>query len=443
MFLSQSQYPYNPATMCISTPELPASLYRYPLSSPQSASEHSSPSSSPMFTSNQLQTDSALSALELLMEITPFPPSMPNLAKPTCPEYDVLPSPQTPQSQLPSILLNEQSLDCLQQFYQQQDNHQQPQQQQPTPASSDLTDASSVSSPASSIYSVSPTLRSVSPPPSPFSMATSPYDATLESWMSPQQPSVSYQQQQQQQQQHHNHHHHHHHQSQPADNFSLFGNSLPIEPYFGWNHHQQQQQASSMYKIQSSTASHRRCSSLSSNNSSNGGNNNNNNNNMSSQQQQLYRERRASSTSACESSSSSSSSSSPMMMMSNPRASISSISSISSIVSSVSATSSPTSPRVKSYPCPTCTKPFPTRTQLKSHMAIHTDFFPFPCQHEGCDLHFKRKHDLRRHVDAKHALVKKYLCTAGCGEGFGRRDQMVRHLRRGTCQSRHVLPTQA
>ncbi|KAF9976325.1 hypothetical protein BGZ73_008755 [Actinomortierella ambigua] len=431
MFLSQSQYPYNPATMCISTPELPSSqplLYRYPLSA-QSTSEHSSPSSSPSLSSSQVQADSMLSALQLLMEISPFPPSMPNLAKPTCPEYDVLPShAQQSQSQsqsqsqdLPSILLNEQSLDCLQQFYQQQDNHQQ---QQPTPASSDLTDISSISSPASSIYSVSPTLRSVSPPPSPFSMAASPYDPTLESWMSPQQSSISYQQ----------HHHHHHHQSQPqsADNFSLFGNSLPIEPYFGWNQQQQQQQTyqqqpSSTYKIQSaSSATHRRCSSLSSNGSIN--------NNMSSQQQQLYRERRASSTSACESPMSASASSE---MMLNSRASISSIS---SIVSSVSATSSPTSPRVKSYPCPTCAKPFPTRTQLKSHMAIHTDFFPFPCQHDGCDLHFKRKHDLRRHVDAKHALVKKYLCTAGCGEGFGRRDQMVRHLRRGTCQPRHAQP---
>ncbi|KAF9897207.1 hypothetical protein BX616_006006, partial [Lobosporangium transversale] len=88
---------------------------------------------------------------------------------------------------------------------------------------------------------------------------------------------------------------------------------------------------------------------------------------------------------------------------------------------------------VKSYTCPTCSKSFPTRTQLKSHMAIHIDSFPFPCLYAGCDLHFKRKHDLRRHVDAKHALIKKYLCSGGCGEGFGRRDQMIRHLRKGNC----------
>ncbi|KAF9917708.1 hypothetical protein FBU30_000620, partial [Linnemannia zychae] len=95
---------------------------------------------------------------------------------------------------------------------------------------------------------------------------------------------------------------------------------------------------------------------------------------------------------------------------------------------------SPTRGEPKSFPCQICTKPFPTRTQLKSHMAIHVDNFPFPCPYTGCDLHFKRKHDLRRHVDAKHALVKKYLCSGGCGEGFGRRDQMLRHLKRGNCQ---------
>ncbi|KAG0246518.1 hypothetical protein BGX31_001389 [Mortierella sp. GBA43] len=123
--------------------------------------------------------------------------------------------------------------------------------------------------------------------------------------------------------------------------------------------------------------------------------------------------------------------------------SISSVGSVSSSTSSTATTTTGANARpVKSYACPTCTKPFPTRTQLKSHMAIHTDSFPFPCEYAGCDLHFKRKHDLRRHVDAKHATVKKYICTAGCGEGFGRRDQMVRHLRRGTCSQSQGFQTE-
>jgi uncharacterized Zn-finger protein len=96
---------------------------------------------------------------------------------------------------------------------------------------------------------------------------------------------------------------------------------------------------------------------------------------------------------------------------------------------------------IKSYPCPTCEKAFPTRTQLKSHTAIHIDSFPFPCHYTGCDLHFKRKHDLRRHIDAKHALIKKYICANGCGEGFGRRDQMIRHLRKGTCKRSFRIET--
>ncbi|KAF9930949.1 hypothetical protein FBU30_011058 [Linnemannia zychae] len=304
-------------------------------------------------------------ALErLLMGISPFPPTMPTLAKPTCPLDDQLIGeiPSSPSS-IPSIVLNEQSLDMLQQYYQSQDsehnnfyNH-------------DQSDCSSTS-------------RSGSPPASPYSYASSlvsspampilDYNNAYASMVAPQQNEYP-----------------------SFDQINMSMNLPSIDAYMAPTatlfSQQQPQTLSSVMPApttyKKSKSHHRRSSSSSSA--------------ISAYESTASRSYRASS--------------------------------ISSVCSATSTDSGKTARPVKSYACPTCTKPFPTRTQLKSHMAIHTDLFPFPCQYAGCELHFKRKHDLRRHVDAKHALVKKYICTGGCGEGFGRRDQMVRHLRRGTC----------
>ncbi|KAF9996547.1 hypothetical protein BGZ65_007867 [Modicella reniformis] len=352
-------------------------------------------------------------ALErLLMGISPFPPTIPTLAKPTCPSLDdqimaeiqATSSPTTSPSSIPSIILNEQSLDLLQQqFYQSQGNNAAFQFQQ------DQSDCS--------------TSRSGSPPSSPYSYASSLVSSPAMSLMDNNNNSMSSDLLWISSNNNNNNNNNNNAtmvaQQQDWD-FSLFDTmSLPLtmttlENYIApsaaentntfLSQPQQQMQTTSQQPLSLNQATtkkvkshqhHRRSSSACSG--------------ISAYESTAHRQHRASSIS-----------------------SVCSAASTTTTTSNSSTTAVNARP-VKSYACSTCTKPFPTRTQLKSHMAIHTDSFPFPCMYTGCELHFKRKHDLRRHVDAKHAIVKKYICTGGCGEGFGRRDQMVRHLRRGTC----------
>ncbi|GJJ70318.1 hypothetical protein EMPS_02667 [Entomortierella parvispora] len=357
---STAQHPYNPNMFASTSTSAPQQYIAE--QQPQQQQQQQDQGSEDMF----------LALERLLMGISPFPPTLPTLAKPTCPSLDdqLLAQIASPNV-VPSIILNEQSLDLLNQYYQNQDN-----------STNNNNQFQQYSEPSD----CSSSARSVSPPSSPFSYAAaSPSMPLLDqsnNWM------VAQQQQQQQQ------------QAQQDWDFSLFDPlSLPLNVPSGLDYYLaapeatmavQPVQQSSTLKQQSTKkhAHHRRSSSACSA--------------LSAYESTAQREHRASS-----------------------------ISSVGSVASSTTTTTGGRT--VKSYACNICTKPFPTRTQLKSHMAIHTDAFPFPCQFAGCELHFKRKHDLRRHVDAKHALVKKYICTGGCGEGFGRRDQMVRHLRRGTC----------
>ncbi|KAG9062215.1 hypothetical protein KI688_006547 [Linnemannia hyalina] len=336
----------------------------------------------------QPNEDMFLQLERLLMGISPFPPTMPTLAKPTCPSLDdqLMAEMSSPSSTIPSIVLNEQSLDMLQQFYQNQDNQHNNQQYSQSHEQSDCSSTS----------------RSGSPPASPYSYASSMVSSPAMPILDYNNPYASMVAQQ----------HHHHQQQQFEQQMSMPLNLPSIEAYMApsaallsHSHSRHCQHAQSLSSVMPTTTTYKKSKT---------------------------HHRRSSS------SASSAISAYESAARGYRASSISSICSATSTNSTIdgsapTATTTKAVRPVKSYACPTCTKPFPTRTQLKSHMAIHTDLFPFPCQYAGCELHFKRKHDLRRHVDAKHALVKKYLCTGGCGEGFGRRDQMVRHLRRGTC----------
>ncbi|KAF9578404.1 hypothetical protein BGW38_005800, partial [Lunasporangiospora selenospora] len=151
---SHSQLPYNP-DMFASAPAAPQ-----PPQSPQYTLQSDAP---------QPGSEDMFFALErLLMGISPFPPSIPTLAKPTCPpslddqlmaEISSTTAPSA-GSPIPSIVLNEQSLDLLQQFYQSQDNTQMNGAafQLPQYESSDCSSSTS---------------RSASPPSSPYSYASS------------------------------------------------------------------------------------------------------------------------------------------------------------------------------------------------------------------------------------------------------------------------------
>ncbi|KAG0075152.1 hypothetical protein BGZ92_003036 [Podila epicladia] len=311
---------------------------------PNMASSQSQPQYTLQSPSQEAPAEDMFFALErLLMGISPFPPSIPTLAKPTCPALDDNHHLMelAPTSSIPSIVLNEQSLDIHQQYYQ-------------------ALDAQNME------FSDSSTSRSASPPSSPYSYASS----LASSPCMPMEPLAWV----------------------PSENNMLWSNDnnstatiVPSSENNTWdlNLLEQMNMPWSVDDLEHYIAPSTPASAAAA---------------------------------AC---------------ILNPK-SLHQATSSSRKAKTHRRTSSSSS-ALSAYESTARTKPFPTRTQLKSHMAIHTDSFPFPCTHAGCDLHFKRKHDLRRHVDAKHALVKKYLCTGGCGEGFGRRDQMVRHLRRGTC----------
>lgn len=76
-----------------------------------------------------------------------------------------------------------------------------------------------------------------------------------------------------------------------------------------------------------------------------------------------------------------------------------------------------------------------TNSIPRRHQKTHTK--PIACQDPGCNERFAENRDMKRHVSVHHrALVPRQtnFCTeSGCKysrEGFGRRDNLLRHLRK-------------
>ncbi|EDO19324.1 hypothetical protein Kpol_1036p70 [Vanderwaltozyma polyspora DSM 70294] len=85
----------------------------------------------------------------------------------------------------------------------------------------------------------------------------------------------------------------------------------------------------------------------------------------------------------------------------------------------------------KKFQClyPKCDKTFKRRYNIRSHIQTHLEDRPYKCDFEGCDKAFVRNHDLIRHK--KSHAEKSYACP--CGKKFNREDALIVHRSRMIC----------
>lgn len=78
---------------------------------------------------------------------------------------------------------------------------------------------------------------------------------------------------------------------------------------------------------------------------------------------------------------------------------------------------------------PGCHKIFKRRYNIRSHIQTHLEDRPYVCDFEGCNKAFVRNHDLVRHK--KSHAEKTYACP--CGKKFNREDALIVHRSRMIC----------
>lgn len=78
---------------------------------------------------------------------------------------------------------------------------------------------------------------------------------------------------------------------------------------------------------------------------------------------------------------------------------------------------------------PNCNKIFKRRYNIRSHIQTHLEDRPYACDFEGCTKAFVRNHDLLRHK--KTHAEKTHICP--CGKKFNREDALIVHRSRLIC----------
>ncbi|XP_030378717.1 zinc finger protein hangover [Scaptodrosophila lebanonensis] len=80
---------------------------------------------------------------------------------------------------------------------------------------------------------------------------------------------------------------------------------------------------------------------------------------------------------------------------------------------------------LKLHTCEYCAKRFSSKTYLRKHTLLHTDFL-YACK--SCDETFKERQQLREH-EKTHTGQRNFLCCI-CGDSFARNDYLRVHMRR-------------
>lgn len=90
----------------------------------------------------------------------------------------------------------------------------------------------------------------------------------------------------------------------------------------------------------------------------------------------------------------------------------------------------------KTFEClyPNCGKSFKRRYNLRSHIQTHLEDRPYKCDYPDCGKAFVRNHDMIRHKRSHFA--ETYNCSM-CNKKFIKKESCIQHEQRMTCQQAH------
>jgi uncharacterized Zn-finger protein len=83
---------------------------------------------------------------------------------------------------------------------------------------------------------------------------------------------------------------------------------------------------------------------------------------------------------------------------------------------------------VTPYKCEVCGEEFVQSDELRNHTSKHTGVFKYQCDEDDCNYKTNHVAQLKRHVYT-HTGKKPHKCHV-CGNGFSRKGNMNRHVKR-------------